>query len=1145
MPDDVRDDEAIFWERFFERLQPIREAGGKVIQKVDSSPIGDAVDYVDHLLNAGSKRGHAIAQRLTEFWYSAILRSPGLIVALLVIATVLVGQKSLDFGQQIDKDVEIYLPDDADSTDLLKQVRTQWSTDIMILYVQTNNAIYDRCESGIPEVDGEYKCRGTENITSVDILQQLSWLEGDDLNYGNGGYGSGLDEHKDDRGDLDGVVWILSPAQVIKEANSSSYRFNCAVEKYGLPTGQRDGCSIAQLNPFYGYSIPDRQDNLDNLVSQTESLLSSFVMDTQDHPLLDENGDGNYNNDGDGIWDTGVIILGLKYDMDGTDIPARQDKRDGQVQDHQAFIQYTKQLIERAATSYNEEGKPNCEICTRVYQGNVMSSSVSTEIHSLWLEEARNKDPNLPSRTPATGVTDEMKAEAISIAEDRPVRNATTVTGLTPVVQDVSNAIYTELVTKMLPLAGVLVAITMLILHRNPKVIIICGLPIAMSLAITFGTTVIADIPLTPMIISAGPILVGLGVDYSLHFTNRIEENRKELLEERLEESWKRQRDGFTSTELDPWDPVISLTATVRAAQTTGHAIFLSAITTIIGFSVLTWQYLVPIHPMRTVGVTLVLGISITFLLSMVMVPALVHIFRYRKTDIGFEMPTLQTLLISSIVAITAGTLLYIQGTTTIGNAIFFGCFFGGTILLAFESDIWRKISEVPVKATLVVLLVAMISTAGGVAILEEEMGKPLTGSSDEVPPNIASYDALREYSFVFQGGQTNMFIVDAEARGPVNSTAPIRDLPILDAIDHMQENKINNVPQTSSISLVNVLKAIHVDVNLTDPVTGISLEVYDRSLWELLHDECWDESTDPLRPECWPYVVSSREDMVNIALDTLSPVIRSMLMNADQDTCGGSTPCETKTLVYVTQPYINLQDATPLRDAIDDHLDGDGNCTDALSCSAFGIEGVINSKLTGGLPVSIDINEGIQKAQSETTIATMLILLITMMILFRSPRLAIFTMAAVAVVVLWQPLLMRQGSVNVNFFTAMVGTLVFGIGVDDSIHIIDRIKDEGETPAGIVKSVSRTGQTIFETTTTTCAGLSAGLFVEIPGLQNFFILMMSLLILALITSSILLPSFIVAWHELRSRLLGRGPWLDYEDSGALEASSVLEATLE
>ena len=75
----------------------------------------------------------------------------------------------------------------------------------MILYVQTNNAIYERCSSG-PADDGDYHCRGTENITDVDILQQLSWLEGDDLNYDKGGYGSGLDEHKDDRGDLDGVV---------------------------------------------------------------------------------------------------------------------------------------------------------------------------------------------------------------------------------------------------------------------------------------------------------------------------------------------------------------------------------------------------------------------------------------------------------------------------------------------------------------------------------------------------------------------------------------------------------------------------------------------------------------------------------------------------------------------------------------------------------------------------------------------------------------------------------------------------------------------------------------------------------------------------------------------------------------------------
>ena len=96
----------------------------------------------------------------------------------------------------------------------------------------------------------------------------------------------------------------------------------------------------------------------------------------------------------------------------------------------------------------------------------------------------------------------------------------------------------------MLPASLALVALAMLILHRNAKVIIICGTPIAMSLAITFGTTVILDIMLTPMIISAGPILVGLGVDYALHLTNRIEENRQQLIEDHLERSWKLNRDG-------------------------------------------------------------------------------------------------------------------------------------------------------------------------------------------------------------------------------------------------------------------------------------------------------------------------------------------------------------------------------------------------------------------------------------------------------------------------------------------------------------------------------------------------------------------------------------------------------------------------
>jgi len=1000
------DDEVVFWERFFERLAPFRDSVINSKNLAMESPLGDFYRFGERTINNTSDLFSRTAIRTAELSYSMILRSPGLIVAILILISALTIRPAMNFQDQINGDVEIYLPDGADSTELLLDVReAPWATDIFILYIQTDNA-----------ATGNE--RGDENITDVNILTQLSWLEGDDNNRGAGGYQDGLDTYKDDRGRNDGVIWILSPSQIIKEANSSSYRFSCAVEKYGLPTGPNDNCAVSNSNPNEGYSIPGDQERVDNLVDQAGSLMESFVRDTND----------------DGIWDTGVIVMGILFDMENTEIPT--DQTTG-LKDHKAFIAYASELI------YEQSGV-NCELCLRTYEN--------------------------PTST--------MDSERL---EDIPQRQAVTITGLTPVLHDVSDSIYDELVDVMLPISGVLVCLAMLILHRNPKVIIVGGLPIAMSLAITFGITVIFDIMLTPMIISAGPILVGLGVDYALHLTNRIEENRVELIEEKLEKAWLANRDGLDVETINPWDPVISLTATVRAALTTGNAIMLSAMTTIIGFSVLTWTFLVPIQPMRTVGITLLIGIFVTFLLSMIMVPALVELLRYRK---------------------------------------------GKTQLF---DKMWDRIGEIPVKNYLLVIIIALLVTVSGVAKFTETMGQQITAGPDEVPPNLESYETLREYSAVFEGGQTNMFIINAEERGQVNGTAPIRDLPILDSIESLQI-LVDNVPETDTISLVNVLKAIHVDVNIS------GLEIYDQSLWEILHDECWDKSTDPFSPQCWAYTVSSREDMVNIAFDTLSPEIRSMLMN--EDTGNG----ETKTLVYANQPYINLADATLLRNAIDEILEGEEECISALRCTAINVDDTYNSILTGGLPVSIDINDGIHKAQSLTTIWTMFILLIAMAFLFRSPRLAIFTMAAVGAVVLWQPLLMRFGGVGVNVFTAMIGTIVFGIGVDDSIHIVDRIKDEGETPAGIVKSVSKTGQTIFETTATTCAGLSAGLFVSIPGLQNFFVLMMVLLVLALLTSSILLPSIIVLQKEVTSRILGKGPWLDFEESGSLEKSSVMDA---
>ena len=1000
-----------FWTLVVSFLSQISEEIKNVLNRI----FGDSI----HRLISGVK---SIREILYIFLYSRIIRAPAFILIILLISAGWMGNSAKDFQQQINGDVEVYLPDGANSTDLLLEVREQWSTDIVLLYIHTNNAIED------------VSSRGTENVTDVNILTQISWIEGDDMNSDAGGYKHGLDRNKSDRGIEDGVVWILSPAQIIKEANSSAKRFNCAMEKYQIPNLDPSQCPLTDQTPYDGYSIPDDQRIIDDFVDTAGPLLSNFVRDTN----------------GDNIWDTAVVVVGIRFDMDGTDISPRNDPKgktdenpSGLIQDHRAFIEHTQELLEQC-------GLP---LCIRTYT-QPLSSINETRMNLI-----------LP-------------------------RDAVTVTGLTPVLHDVSDAVYEELVSKMLPLSAVFVVITMVLLHRSPKVVIICGTPILFSLLITFGATVLLDIELTPMIISAGPILVGLGVDYALHLTNRIEENRNDILDEHTQKVWDAERDGRQIESLDPWDEELYLKATVAAAETSGHAIMLSALTTIIGFSVLTWTELVPIRPMRTVGTTLLLGIFITFILSLIMVPALAYILRYRK---GRSSAT---------------------------------------------DNLWSKIGQIPLRWTWTVLIVSMLVTAFGVYYLEEELGKDITGASSEVPPGLVTYEALAEYSRVFEGGQTNMFIVDATDRGRMNDTAPIRDLPVLDAIERIQVEDIDTVDNTTSISLVTILKSI--PVSIPNPIT--TDEIYSDTLWDILHSECWENPT--AGPECPFFQLTSRDTMVNVAFDTLSPEVRSMLMNAD--TGFG----ETKTLVYVNQPYISLGDAGLLRETIDQRLTGE-SCVDgdAKRCTAVGMDGVENTLLTGGLPVSLDINSGIHEAQAETTIATMIVLLFVMSILFASPRLATFTMIAVGAVVLWQPLLMKLGGgVNVNVFTAMIGTIVFGIGVDDSIHIVDRIKDEKETPSGVSKAVEKTGQTIFETTATTSAGLAAGLFVAIPGLRNFFVLMMLLIILALFTSSILLPSMLVATKRTMHRIKGlNGSWVDddkiiVEDSGPVDAT-ILEST--
>ena len=929
--------------------------------------------------------------RRVDSAYSSILASPATVVILLVIVAAFFAQQGLTFQEQIDGDVEIFLPDGAPSTELLKEVRTEWSTDIAIIYVQTPNAL--------DPSDPKYNLI---NITSEDYLREISWVEGDDDNAnGAGDTGRGVDYSKDDHGRDDGVLWIISPAQVIKEINSADGRFNNSMCVHGINTRVPLDFDCNLIPGGGAYAIPN-QESIDRIIEESEGGFDALFKDTNDMDLnVDSDGDGNKTNDvdGDGIWDTTAIIIGMHHD------PTEAD-----------FIDFS-------------------------------------DLHKHFQNVIDNRSLEMQNT--------EM-----------------TVTGLTKVLEDISDAIYDDLL-KILPYSVLFTILIITLLHRSLKVVVITGTPIVMALAVTFGSSVLLDITLTPMIVATFPILIGLGVDYALHMVNRIEEVRRKEIDKAHDENERRRRQGKPPEEVpDLWDADFYRQCVLEMTRSTGVAVFLSALTTIVGFSVLIAPQIVTISPIRSVGVTLCIGIISTLIFSIILVPTLAWMLRFNKRT---------------------------------------------------NPSLWKDIGTWPVRGFAFIIVGALLVTGWGVLNLDE-MNEPITGSS-EAPDGIASLNTLAKYSREFSGGQTSLFIFDAEERtaeAVENKTLNIRDLPVLDAIDAL-ENKIDQVDETNTTSIIVYLKTIPVSITLVD---GVSL--YEGSLWDLLHDPCW-ESNDPIECNVWLSLELTgqdgreglRKDMVNAALDTLSDEVRSMLLNEQQ----------TKAIVYVTQPYMNLNVAGELRDEID-----------SLLINEPTVDGKTRtSLLTGGLPVSLDINDGIHDAQTLTTIITLLVLTVVLAFVFRSPRLGIYTMIPVAIVILWQPLLMKSGDVNVNIFTAMIGTIVFGIGVDDSIHVMHRIREEGETPTGIANAIEETGQTIFETTATTVGGIAAGFIAAFPGLENFFMIMCLLIFCAFITSAFLLPAIITAEHTIRAKIRGDESWMDYGDGIALASSlsmKPLEAVL-
>jgi len=90
---------------------------------------------------------------------------------------------------------------------------------------------------------------------------------------------------------------------------------------------------------------------------------------------------------------------------------------------------------------------------------------------------------------------------------------------------------------------------------------------------------------------------------------------------------------------------------------------------------------------------------------------------------------------------------------------------------------------------------------------------------------------------------------------------------------------------------------------------------------------------------------------------------------------------------------------------------------------------------------------------------------------------------------------------------TIIMVPLIIGLGVDDGIHVVHRLRENTPSPAYAVASVSRA---ILLTTLTTCSSFAVFLFTDHAGLEGMALVLLVGLPLCLLASVTVIPALAV-----------------------------------
>ena len=833
----------------------------------------------------------------------------------------------------VNGDLEVYLPDDSQITTDLATIQENWTTNVMVIYVESPAA----------------------NVTDYAILKEMDEVE------------RRLNVHPEDKGEEDNVIAILSISTVVKEVNSSAVRVSKAFFS-GLATATGNDELSEDFNETIddnqdilgNYAIPENQNTIDRIIGELPENAQSKLVQGVD---FDADGDGTIDpeNETAKFWNRAVIIVFISQNLD----------KDGDGIDDYPIGD----LIANTQNDIDRLGENNS-----------------------W---------------------DELNLSM-------------TLTGPVPITNAVTEYSF-KLFWQIFPFGIIAVSVVLFLFHcdilqtgrmrpiQGIKVVIISGLPTLCSVLITLGLIGWSDKEVTMTVIIVGPIVLALGVSYGLHITNRYAES-----------------DGTPQEKMS------------EALQSTGRAVFLSAVTTIIGFISLTFT---PMAPIQTVGWGLALGIVVVYFMTMLMVPNLTMLLDLKKPS----HPPLGVFK-----SAVNGPVNY----SSIALALF----------LAFM---------------LVSAMYSRTNVEENIELLEMAPDDP----NDQQNPDYDAVRKMKQYSDEFEAGQAGFILVEGDLWADPSFSIDVEDpFENLQGIDQL-ESDVNLVNQTTGVSVVFLMKSISVSVNVSgyplldqipdatpEPIKEVADLIFGR---EAAEDATFWEALQTLDSQDANGGRQSQNFLLYVFYNSLTVETRELFISSDYE----------KSLIYIDMPFMDVQSTKEAVDQVN-------------RFSAQDRKGDITAyDLSGVAAVTIAVNAEIVDSQWTSLLFALLFTLLTLGFVFRDGYYAFLTTLPVVFTVAMQWMVMDIMDVELSLVTVMIGSILVGVGVDFSIHIGNRVRELGGDLDAIRVAASSTGMSLVEAAACTLAGLGCALLIPIPAIKPFIFTIMILLIVAAISALLLLPA--------------------------------------